>query len=91
MKHSAQAHRRSPASGGGLVTGHDVDSVLTDTSLILNAFLESGLEPDHPLLLKAGRFLLRKEVREAGDLKYKNPRGPIGGWYFEFANQFYAG
>jgi squalene-hopene/tetraprenyl-beta-curcumene cyclase len=32
---------------------------------------------------------LRKEVKEVGDWKVKNPEGRPGGWYFEYANEFY--
>ena len=29
------------------------------------------------------------EVREVGDWIVKNPQGKVGGWYFEYANEFY--
>jgi squalene-hopene/tetraprenyl-beta-curcumene cyclase len=66
-------------------------SPVWDTSLALGALAEAetGLVVDAPELLRAGEWLLGKEVRRAGDWRVKNPRGPIAGWYFEYANEFY--
>lgn len=64
-------------------------SPVWDTTLALNALLESGLEPDHPAALKAARWLLAKEVREPGDCQLTAPDVPIGGWYFEYQNECY--
>ncbi|HLG13233.1 MAG TPA: squalene--hopene cyclase [Blastocatellia bacterium] len=64
-------------------------SPVWDTALALNALVESGLPSDHPALLKAGEWILNKEVKEVGDWKAKNPDGKPGGWYFEYANEFY--
>jgi squalene-hopene/tetraprenyl-beta-curcumene cyclase len=64
-------------------------SPVWDTALAMNALAESGLEPDHPALLKAAEWVLDKEVRTIGDWKIRNPEGEPGGWYFEFANEFY--
>jgi squalene-hopene/tetraprenyl-beta-curcumene cyclase len=64
-------------------------SPVWDTALALNALVESGLAPDHPQLLKAAEWILSKEVKELGDWKTKNPEGEAGGWYFEYANEFY--
>jgi squalene-hopene/tetraprenyl-beta-curcumene cyclase len=64
-------------------------SPVWDTALALNALVESGLPADHPQLLKAAEWILDKEVKEVGDWKVKNPEGRPGGWYFEYANEFY--
>jgi squalene-hopene/tetraprenyl-beta-curcumene cyclase len=40
-------------------------------------------------LERAGRWLLSKEVRKEGDWSVKNKDLEPGGWYFEFANEFY--
>ena len=64
-------------------------SPVWDTALSLNALLESGVPSDHPDVLKAAEWILDKEVREVGDWKVKNPEGEPGGWYFEYANEFY--
>jgi len=64
-------------------------SPVWDTALALNAMIASGLEKDDPRVLDAARWLLEKEVREPGDWRMANPDGPVGGWYFEYANEFY--
>jgi squalene-hopene/tetraprenyl-beta-curcumene cyclase len=64
-------------------------SPVWDTSLAMNALLESGLSPHHPSLEIGARWLLDREVRRAGDWKHKNPQAKPGGWYFEYANEFY--
>lgn len=64
-------------------------SPVWDTVLAMVAHLESGLPPDHPALLKAAEWVLRKEVKATGDWKVKNREGQPGGWYFEYANEFY--
>lgn len=40
-------------------------------------------------LSRAGEWLLSKEVRRKGDWAVKNRHAEPGGWYFEFANEFY--
>ncbi len=64
-------------------------SPVWDTALALNAMVESGLPTDHPRILKAAKWMLDKEVKAVGDWKEKNPEGQPGGWYFEYANEFY--
>jgi squalene-hopene/tetraprenyl-beta-curcumene cyclase len=64
-------------------------SPVWDTGLTMGALLASGMSSEHPQLLKAGSWLLDKEVREAGDMQIKYPQTPIGGWYFEYENEFY--
>ncbi len=64
-------------------------SPVWDTALALNAMIESGLPADHPEVLKAASWILDREVKEEGDWKEKNPEGQPGGWYFEYANEFY--
>jgi len=64
-------------------------SPVWDTALALNALAESGLPEDHPALLRAARWLLDREVRERGDWAIHAKRAEPGGWYFEYANEFY--
>ncbi|MCS7314336.1 MAG: squalene--hopene cyclase [Bryobacterales bacterium] len=40
-------------------------------------------------LRRAADWLLTKQVRHKGDWAIKRPRVEPGGWYFEFANEFY--
>lgn len=48
---------------------------------------------EHPgaqaALRRAADWLLSKEVRRKGDWAIKRPNVEPGGWYFEFANEFY--
>ncbi len=64
-------------------------SPVWDTTLALNALLESGLAADRPAARRAARWLISKEVRQPGDRKIIDPESPVGGWYFEYANEFY--
>ncbi len=64
-------------------------SPVWDTAYVMHALLESGMENTHPALLRSCDWLLDKEVRMPGDWKIKNPNAQPGGWYFEYANEFY--
>ncbi len=64
-------------------------SPVWDTALTIRALVDSGLPPDHPQLVKAGEWLLTKQILDYGDWSFKNPQGRPGGWAFEFENRFY--
>lgn len=64
-------------------------SPVWDTALAILALLESGHPADDPRLQLAAEWLLQKEVKTAGDWRVKNPAGPVGGWYFQFGNEYY--
>jgi squalene-hopene/tetraprenyl-beta-curcumene cyclase len=72
-------------------------SPVWDTALSINALSESGLPANHPALQRAVRWLLDKEVRRPGDWRvkhseshrYTEPNKPVGGWFFEYHNEFY--
>jgi squalene-hopene/tetraprenyl-beta-curcumene cyclase len=64
-------------------------SPVWDTAIAVISLAESGLDRKHPQLVKAAEWLLSKEIRVAGDWRIKNTVGPIGGWAFEFNNDFY--
>ena len=55
----------------------------------MRSLTDSGLAPDHPALVKAGEWLLDKQILSYGDWAVKNPQGEPGGWAFEFENRFY--
>ncbi|MBI4051623.1 MAG: squalene--hopene cyclase [Elusimicrobia bacterium] len=63
-------------------------SPIWDTAIAIIALAESGLYRDHPALQQAALWLLSKEVKSAGDWRVKNPDGTIGGWYFQFENEW---
>jgi squalene-hopene/tetraprenyl-beta-curcumene cyclase len=64
-------------------------SPVWDTALGLKALMDSGVPADHPAVVKAGQWLLDREVRKAGDWKIKSPELEPGGWAFEFLNDWY--
>ncbi|WP_299486333.1 squalene--hopene cyclase [Acaryochloris sp. IP29b_bin.137] len=64
-------------------------SPVWDTALVVRGLAESGLAPDHPALVKAGEWLLDKQILDYGDWSVKNAGGEPGGWAFEFDNRFY--
>ena len=64
-------------------------SPLWDTAIAANALLDSGLPSDHPALVKAGEWIIAKQVVKRGDWQVKNPTAEPGGWAFEFYNELY--
>lgn len=64
-------------------------SPVWDTAWTVLALRESGLAADHPALLKAARWLLKKEIRFRGEWRIKNPGTEAGCWAFEFENRYY--
>jgi squalene-hopene/tetraprenyl-beta-curcumene cyclase len=81
-----------------LLTGEPGDEALKlqpccspvwDTALTVNALLESGVPAHDPNVQQAVEWLLAKEVRQLGDWAAKCPGIDPGGWYFEYANEFY--
>lgn len=64
-------------------------SPVWDTALGMRSLTDSGLAPDHPSLVRAGEWLLDKQILDYGDWIVKNPQGKPGGWAFEFENRFY--
>ncbi|MDJ0648710.1 MAG: squalene--hopene cyclase [Xenococcaceae cyanobacterium MO_188.B19] len=64
-------------------------SPVWDTAWCIRALIESGLNPDNPVLVKAGEWLLDKQILDYGDWIIKSPNAQPGGWAFEFDNRFY--
>jgi squalene-hopene/tetraprenyl-beta-curcumene cyclase len=72
-------------------------SPVWDTAISVNALHESGLPADHSALQAASRWLVDKEVHRPGDWRvkhseshrYTEPNKPVGGWFFEYDNEFY--
>lgn len=65
-------------------------SPVWDAPWSVTALLDSGIAPDDPRLLLAGRWLISKQLTEdVGDWKIKNPYGRPGGWSFEFENVYF--
>ena len=65
-------------------------SPVWDTPWTMMALLEAGISPDSPALLKAGRWLISKQITDfKGDWAVKNPKAEPGGWSFEFKNDYF--
>jgi squalene-hopene/tetraprenyl-beta-curcumene cyclase len=64
-------------------------SPVWDTAHAICALADSGVPRDDPRLVRAADWLLSKEVRHKGDWAVKAGNADPGGWYFEFANEFY--
>lgn len=64
-------------------------SPVWDTAIVVNALAEAEVNQRHPAMRKAAEWLVSKQVRERGDWCVKRPNLDPGGWYFEFANEFY--
>lgn len=64
-------------------------SPVWDTAWVVRALTESGFDPADPRLVKAGEWLLSKQILTYGDWQVKNKQGKPGGWAFEFDNNFY--
>src|SRR5712692_38846 len=64
-------------------------SAVWDTALAVHILNATGTPSDDPRVLAGARWLLDKEVRTIGDWKRNNPDGEHGGWFFQYANEFY--
>jgi len=65
-------------------------SPVWDSILALVALLDSGADPADPRIVAARRWVeARQLTQEWGDWKVYNPRGPPGGWSFEYSNTWY--
>jgi squalene-hopene/tetraprenyl-beta-curcumene cyclase len=60
-----------------------------DTALAAKALLESELDPAHPALRTAARWLIDHQIFRRGDWAVKRPHLEPGGWAFEFYNDHY--
>ncbi|MDO8490653.1 MAG: squalene--hopene cyclase [Dehalococcoidia bacterium] len=64
-------------------------SPVWDTAWAVIALNESALASDDTSLVRAARWLLRKEIRVRGDWRVKNSKTEPGCWSFEFENNLY--
>jgi squalene-hopene/tetraprenyl-beta-curcumene cyclase len=74
---------------GGMRRFEACQSPVWDTALALVALRDAGVAPDHPAMVRAGRWILGEEIRVRGDWSVRRPRLEPGGWAFEFANDNY--
>ena len=64
-------------------------SPVWDTAQAIFALGEAGIARNDPRMIKSADWILAREVRHKGDWAVKLPNVDPGGWYFEFANEFY--
>ncbi|TPX28920.1 squalene--hopene cyclase [Cylindrospermopsis raciborskii] len=64
-------------------------SPVWDTAWAIRALIDSGMAPDDPVIVKAGEWLIDKQIIDYGDWGVKNKQGQPGAWAFEFDNRFY--
>jgi squalene-hopene/tetraprenyl-beta-curcumene cyclase len=64
-------------------------SPVWDTAQALNALQLAGLPAGHGAEQRAAEWLLARESRVPGDWARKLRCDRVGGWYFQYANEFY--
>ena len=64
-------------------------SPVWDTAIAMVSLEEAGLDPAHPSLIAAERWVVGNQILGPGDWQVKNPNAAPGGWAFEFQNDFY--
>jgi squalene-hopene/tetraprenyl-beta-curcumene cyclase len=64
-------------------------SPVWDTAIAMVSLEEAGLDPSHPSLVIAAKWLLENQILGPGDWQIKNRKADPGGWAFEFRNDFY--
>ena len=64
-------------------------SPVWDTAWAIRALIDSGFAPNNPAIVKAGEWLIDKQILDYGDWNVKNKQGKPGAWAFEFDNRFY--
>lgn len=64
-------------------------SPVWDTAWCIRALRDSGLPADHPDLVKAGEWIIDRQIIDYGDWAVKNKQGRPGAWAFEFVNRWY--
>ncbi len=64
-------------------------SPVWDTAMVTAALERSGMPGDHPTIQQSAEWLINQEIQIRGDWQVKNPYGTVGGWSFEFENDYY--
>ena len=64
-------------------------SPVWDTAIAMVSLEEAGVDPAHPALVAAERWVVSNQILGPGDWQVKNQNAEPGGWAFEFRNDFY--
>ncbi len=78
-----------PSEDGAALRVQACLSPVWDTCLAMLGLLDSGVQPDHPAIQRAARWLLHEEIRAKGDWAVYRPHLEPSGWAFEFHNDQY--
>ena len=79
----------SNASAPGKLHLQPCHSPVWDTALTMNALVERGIPLDHASLKVADSWLRTKQCRKKGDWIVSSPKAKVGGWAFQFENEWY--
>ncbi|MGH9450390.1 MAG: squalene--hopene cyclase [Terriglobia bacterium] len=60
-----------------------------DTALAMVALEQASVPSDHPALVKAATWLMKRQIAGPGDWQVNNRNATPAGWAFEFRNDFY--
>jgi squalene-hopene/tetraprenyl-beta-curcumene cyclase len=89
MKAGFEGLERFTVREGGTRRLEACQSPVWDTAFAVLALSDAGMAPEHPALVRAGRWMLSQEIRTKGDWSVRRPTLPPGGWAFEFENDNY--
>ena len=64
-------------------------SPVWDTAIAMVSLEEAGVDPAHPALIAAERWVVSNQILGPGDWQVKNQNAEPGGWAFEFRNDYY--
>ena len=64
-------------------------SPVWDTAIAMVSLEEAGVDPAHPALVAAERWVVSNQILGPGDWQVKNQNAEPGGWAFEFRNDYY--
>lgn len=89
VQHELEELRKFEIHNGDEIRLQPCVSPVWDTAIALNVMLDSGLSARHPAVERAVEWLLARQTTKKGDWAVKVPNVEPGGWYFEYANEFY--
>ena len=89
IKKGLEALKRFTIESDDDLTLQSCISPIWDTALTAEGLLSSGMEREHPALVKACTWLASKQIFQKGDWSIKRPNLEPGGWAFEFDNSWY--
>jgi squalene-hopene/tetraprenyl-beta-curcumene cyclase len=75
-------------AGAGTTRLQPCFSPVWDTGLVMRALAVAGVPADDPAIVRAADWLRSRQTTAPGDWA-ETVDAPPGGWYFEYANEFY--